>query len=157
MIPVWSMVLAIAAFAGVQYFVYYVVIPGETHHRPLPVMAFWGVIVGMFFAFHMLMIGYVTRDTRRRGMSALLWILVLLALMPAGVGFIVYFMLRQPQVHSCPKCSRQIESRFNFCPRCQFQLNPVCPECRHAVGPGDGFCSNCGSTLVLDSVLSPGR
>jgi len=152
LIPWWSVLLSVAAFALVQYLIYAVMLPNDRHHRPLAVVAFWGITVGMFFAFHMLMIGYVTRDAKRRGMNPLLWILVLIALMPAGVGFIVYFMLRQPLVLTCPKCTRQVEARFNFCPRCQHQLNPVCPECRHGVTPGDAFCANCGNSLVLERI-----
>ncbi|MEO5936434.1 MAG: zinc ribbon domain-containing protein, partial [Terriglobales bacterium] len=64
--------------------------------------------------------------------------------MVSGIGFIVYFLLRQPVVLNCPTCTEKVESNFNFCPKCHFQLSPMCPECRHAVRAGDNFCAHCG-------------
>ena len=144
LVPWWSVLLAVGAFAGWQYIVHFVLVPLDPKPKPLPLVIFWGVMVGFFFAFYMLMIGYVNRDAKRRGMNAGLWTLVMVLLMASGIGFIVYFLLRQPVVLSCPKCAERVEANYNFCPKCDYQLNPTCPECRHAVRASDNFCAHCG-------------
>ena len=144
LIPWWSVILAIAAFVGWQALVHLVMVPRDPNPKPLPLVIFWGVMVGFFFAFYMLMIGYVNRDAKRRGMNSALWTLIMVLLLASGIGFIVYFLLRQPVVLSCPQCAEKVESAFNFCPKCHFQLNPICTECRHAVRLGDNYCARCG-------------
>ncbi|HUS19964.1 MAG TPA: zinc ribbon domain-containing protein [Terriglobales bacterium] len=144
LIPWWSVILAIAAFVCWQALVHLVLVPRDPNPKPLPLVIFWGVMVGFFFSFYMLMIGYVNRDAKRRGMNSALWTLIMVLLLASGIGFIVYFLLRQPIVLNCPKCSEQVESSFNFCPKCHFQLNPMCPECRHAVRAADTYCAHCG-------------
>jgi len=144
MIPWWSVVLAIAAFVCWQWLVHGILVPLDPRPKPLPLVIFWGVMVGLFFGFYMLMIGYVNRDAKRRGMNAGLWTLIMVLLLASGIGFIVYFLLRQPIILSCPQCAEKVENGYNFCPKCHFQLNPVCPECRHAVRAGDNYCAYCG-------------
>lgn len=144
LIPWWSVLLAVAAFVCWQVLVHQVMVPLDPRPKPLPLVIFWGVMVGLFFGFYMLMIGYVNRDAKRRGMNAGLWTLIMVLLLVSGIGFIVYFLLRQPVVLGCPKCAERVESNFNFCPKCHFQLNPTCLECRHAVRVGDNFCAHCG-------------
>jgi predicted amidophosphoribosyltransferase len=106
-------------------------------------------MVGFFFAFYMLMIGYVNRDSRRRGMNPTLWTLMMVLLLASGIGFIVYFLLRQPLVVSCPKCAGRVDTDFNYCPKCHFQLKPLCPGCKHAVRIGDAYCAHCGHGLEM--------
>ena len=72
MIPPWSIVIAVAAFVGVEYY-FWVVLPAQRHH-PAPPLGFliylnisWGVLAALYF----LMIGYVSKDAPRRSMSAL--------------------------------------------------------------------------------------
>jgi len=144
LVPWWSVILALCAFVAWQALVHMVLVPLDPRPKPLPLVIFWGVMVGFFFAFYMLMIGYVNRDSKRRGMNSGLWTLIMVLLMASGIGFIVYFLLRQPVVLSCPKCAERIEAGYNFCPQCHFQLNPTCPECRHTVREGDNFCAHCG-------------
>jgi hypothetical protein len=146
LIPWWSVILAIAAFVGWQALVHLVMVPRDPNPKPLPLVIFWGVMVGFFFAFYMLMIGYVNRDAQRRGMNSALWTLIMVLLLASGIGFIVYFLLRQPVVLNCPQCAERVESAYNFCPKCHFQLNPICTECRHAVRPGDNYCARCGQS-----------
>lgn len=152
LIPWWSVVMAIGAFACWQWLVHTVLVPLDPRPKPLPLVIFWGVMVGLFFGFYMLMVGYVNRDAKRRGMNSGLWTLIMLLLLVSGIGFIVYFLLRQPVVLSCPKCAEKIESSYNFCPKCHHQLNPMCEECRHAVRAGDTYCAHCGH--AQDSVIT---
>jgi hypothetical protein len=98
-----------------------------------------------------LLIGYVSRDVKRRGMSAKLWMLLVLV-MPGGIGAVVYFLLRQPILSRCPNCSTQINSTCNFCPQCQFQTAPVCERCFRDVRITDVYCKQCGHECGGESV-----
>ena len=61
-----------------------------------------GYTWGALFASYALLLGYVSRDVKRRGMSAGLWMLVCVVL-PGGIGAVVYFMLRQPIMSALPQ------------------------------------------------------
>src|SRR5438309_7272117 len=71
LIPIWSIVIAIAAFVGVEYY-FWMVLPDQRHH-PGPPLGFriyfnvsWGLLASLYF----LMVGYVSKDAPRRSMSA---------------------------------------------------------------------------------------
>ena len=147
LVPWWSVVLAVAVFAFWQVITFRVLVPLDPHPKPLPFVIFWSVFIGIFFAFYMLMIGYVNTDARRRGMSPTFWTIIMLFLLASGIGFIVYFLLRQPLVQSCPKCMETVEPDFNYCSRWHYQLNPTCGTCRHGVRLGDIYCGHCGGVL----------
>ena len=149
MIPWWSVALAIAAFAGMQY-IFFGRVPhphrdfGPMHY----LMAYsWGTLV----ASYVLLVGYVSRDAKRRNMPAGLWMLIVL-LMTGGVGAVVYFLLRQPILSRCPHCSTEVASSYNFCPQCQFQMAPVCGQCFRGVEITDVYCKQCGHDLEEDHV-----
>ncbi len=152
MIPRWSMVLAALLFAGMQY-VFHVVMPHHKHEL-LPLRLMMGYAWGSLLASYALLLGYVSRDVRRRGMAAGLWMLVCLVL-PGGIGAIVYFLLRQPVLSRCPNCVAPMASHFHFCPQCQFQMAPVCGICHRGVKITDVFCTQCGHDLAKDG--APGR
>ena len=99
MIPVWSMVLAASLFVGMQY-IFHVVMPHHKHEL-LPLRLMMGYAWGTLWASYALLLGYVSRDVKRRGMSPGLWMLVCVVL-PGGIGAVVYFMLRQPILSRCP-------------------------------------------------------
>src|SRR5271154_66789 len=101
LIPTWSVVLAILVFAAVQY-LFHGVLP---HHKPdlLPMRLLMGYSWGTAFASYVLLVGYVSRDVRRRKMPAGLWMLIVVV-MPGGIGAVVYFLLRQPMLMPCPHC-----------------------------------------------------
>ena len=94
----------------------------------------------------MLLIGYINRDAKRRGMSPTLWTLVAIFI-PNGLGGLLYFILRQPLQGTCPQCGTAIQSGFNFCPRCSCKLSPNCPQCQHVVATNDVYCPYCGASL----------
>jgi Double zinc ribbon len=152
MIPWWSVVLAIAAFAGMQYILF-----GRVAHGPGPQRSFgpmhflmaysWGTLV----ASYVLLIGYVSRDVKRRNMQPGLWMLMVV-LMPGGIGAVVYFLLRQPILSRCPHCSTEIAASYHFCPQCQFQMAPVCGQCFRGVEITDVYCKQCGHDLEKDQV-----
>ncbi|HEY5381108.1 MAG TPA: zinc ribbon domain-containing protein [Acidobacteriaceae bacterium] len=152
MIPRWSIVLAIVLFVAIQYLFHSVMMPH--HHREmLPMRVIVGYTWGALFASYALLLGYVSRDVKRRGMSAALWMLVCVVL-PGGIGAVVYFMLRQPILSRCPNCSTSLAASYNFCPQCQFQLAPVCGCCHRGVKITDIFCTQCGHDLAKDGAPS---
>jgi hypothetical protein len=92
------------------------------------------------------MIFYVMQDARRRRMSVLLWTLLVI-IIPNALGFIVYFLLREPVPMICPKCSAEIRPEFAFCPACRHELAPTCPSCHRPVERGWTSCAFCGVKL----------
>lgn len=117
----------------------------------LNLLALAGVItaVSIPVACLIFLIGYVYRDAKRRGMNASLWTVLVIVLLPAylGIGFIIYFLLREPLPYSCPNCHGTVSARFNYCPACKFNLRPSCPSCRREVRLEDRFCPNCAAEL----------
>lgn len=92
------------------------------------------------------LIGYVYGDAKRRGMRYVMWTW-LAALVPDGIGVILYFILRDPLPAGCPRCGTQVPAKFTFCPHCGTPLKPTCPQCGKAVEPGWVNCANCGTKL----------
>jgi hypothetical protein len=92
-----------------------------------------------------LLIGYVYADARRRGMRYIMW--TLLAFIPNGIGFILYFVLRDPLLVDCPKCGAKGRSGFIFCSQCGAELAAYCPGCKRAVEPDWKRCVHCGTGL----------
>lgn len=148
-IPVWSIVVAAAAFLLVEYYFWFV-LPTQTHHLPplglrIYLDLSWGVVAALYF----LMIGYVSKDAPRRAMSQRFWI-VICFVMPGGIGAVLYFLLRQPMVSRCPACSTHVQSDFHFCPQCDFQLTASCGNCFRTVRSTDQYCTRCGHELAVD-------
>jgi hypothetical protein len=151
LIPVWSIVVAVAAFVLVEYY-FWLVLPNQTHH--IPPLGFriylnlsWGVLAALYF----LMIGYVSMDAPRRAMSSRFW-MVICFVMPGGIGAVLYFLLRQPEVSRCPACSTHVQSDFHFCPQCNYTLSANCGNCFRTVRATDQFCTRCGHELAKDQM-----
>ncbi len=151
MIPRWSIVIAILAFAAMQY-VFHGVLPHHKHEM-LPMRLLMGYSWGTLVASYVLLVGYVSRDVRRRNMPPALWMLIVIV-MPGGIGAVVYFLLRSPMLSRCPHCSTEIDANYHFCPQCQFQMAPVCGRCFRGVEITDAFCKQCGHDLEQDQVPS---
>lgn len=151
MIPLWSVILSLVVFAGIQVLSFW----GRQNsmpHRGNPVMHIVGSYSwGAALASYVLLIGYISRDVKRRNMSAGIWMLIVLV-MPGGIGAIVYFMLRQPMMTRCPSCRTEVASGFHFCPQCQFQMKPVCGQCFRGVHITDVYCVQCGHDLTQDEM-----
>jgi hypothetical protein len=73
----------------------------------------FGVVAGIW----LLCLGFVYADAQRRGMRAVLWVLVAF-LFPHLLGFLLYFVLRQPIAANCTHCGRTISSHQPFCAWC---------------------------------------
>lgn len=150
LVPLWSILIAIASFVAVEYY-FWLVLPEQRHHPPAPLglriyfNLSWGVLAALYF----LMIGYVSKDAPRRSMSARFWML-LCFVMPGGIGAVLYFLLRQPLVSRCPACSTVVQNDFHFCPQCNFQLTASCGNCFRSVRTTDLYCTRCGHELGND-------
>ena len=153
MIPTWSVVLSIVVFALTQVLFHTVMRPPPHHGAPLPFRIVMSYSWGTALASYVLLIGYISRDVKRRNMSAGIWMLIVLV-MPGGIGAIVYFLLRQPMMTRCPSCRTEVASSFHFCPQCQFQMAPVCGQCFRGVHITDVYCVQCGHDLTRDEMPS---
>jgi len=110
-----------------------------------------GIITAGFLvcAIVIFMVGYVNQDAKRRGMNSTLWTFLVLVLMPGYfiLGFIIYFLMREPLPYNCPQCGTTVGARFNFCPNCKCNLHPSCPSCKREVAEADKFCAYGGTDL----------
>src|SRR5215467_2786502 len=126
--------------------------PPELRDNPvLASFAMAGVItiVSICFAVFIFLTAYVNRDAVRRGMNSALWTVLILIFLPTWglIGFVIYFLMREPMPYPCPQCSASVRARFNFCPNCKCNLQPSCPQCKHEVAELDKFCPYCGNDL----------
>ena len=143
-VPVWARVLAAVLFAGclLAWGVFGVV------HRDVPffflAMAFF---FGSLLAGVTLLAGYVNQDARRRGMNPTLWTILVLVI-PNGIGFVVYFVARQPLQVPCPGCGARVPSDVSYCARCGFKVAPTCPRCGRGLAAGQAYCAHCGEALA---------
>ncbi len=152
LIPWWSVALSIAMFVAVQVLFHHDGGgPPQHHGGPAPVRWLFSYSWGTALASYVLLIGYISRDVKRRNMSAGIWMLIALV-MPGGIGAIVYFLLRQPVMTRCPSCRTELASGFHFCPQCQFQMAPVCGQCFRGVHITDAYCVQCGHDLMQDAM-----
>ncbi len=159
-IPRWLIVLVILLFLAAQVIALLVnlmvdkdqIFPPELQSEPaLASLALAGIITGvsLVLATLILLVGYVNRDAKRRGMNSALWTLLVIVLLPAWtfVGFLIYFLMREPLPYNCPQCGTTVGARFNFCPNCKCNLHPACPQCRREVAETDKFCPYCACEL----------
>ena len=115
LIPVPAKTLAALAFlASVALFVW---LYGAQHSAAIVLLMAMGAAAGAFLAGFILLAGYVYADAARRGMPAAAWTALSL-LIPNGVGFVLYFLLRKPMAYPCPNCRRPVTTGFAFCPAC---------------------------------------
>jgi|SRR5580658_3104017 hypothetical protein len=117
----------------------------------LSYLALAGVVTIIWFTLSaiVLLIGYVNRDAKRRGMNSALWTMLVIILLPAStfIGFLIYFLMREPLPYPCPQCGKTVGARFNFCPNCKCNLHPSCPNCKREVVETDKFCPYCAQDL----------
>ncbi|PYT42575.1 MAG: hypothetical protein DMG45_09280 [Acidobacteria bacterium] len=161
-IPRWLIILVIVLFLAAQAIAFLVnmsapqrgdqIFPPELRDNPaLASLALAGIVTAasLCMAVMIFMIAYVNRDASRRGMSAALWTILVLILLPAWgfIGFVIYFLMREPLPYPCPQCGNTVGARFNFCPNCKCNLHPSCPQCKRETAESDKFCPYCGSDL----------
>jgi hypothetical protein len=79
------------------------------------------LVLGVVLAIWLLCLGFVFADARRRDMRSVLWVLVA-ALFPHLLGFLLYFVLRHPIAATCTHCGRTVSSHQRFCSWCGASL-----------------------------------
>ncbi|HSY71343.1 MAG TPA: zinc ribbon domain-containing protein [Alloacidobacterium sp.] len=151
LIPRWSVAAAVLTFVVMQY-LFWIVFPQEHRHPPAPMglRIYFALSWGTLASLYMLMVGYVSRDSPRRGMSARIWMIVCLV-MPGGIGAVLYFLLRQPIISLCPACNTRVQSEYHYCPQCAYQVSASCGNCYRSVRVTDLYCVSCGHDLASDN------
>ena len=144
-VPWAAWALAAIAFAAAQWY-FNLEMVRLPHPPPAWARPLFGILAGGGAAAYLLLIGYVNRDSKRRGMIPTLWTLVAI-LVPNLLCILLYFVLRRPLVQACPQCGGAVQAGFNFCPRCSYKLAPSCPHCQRIVGVSDAYCPGCGTPL----------
>src|SRR5712692_2539081 len=134
--------------------------PPELRYSPaLASLALAGIVtaVSLILAGLIFMVAYVNRDSKRRGMNSALCTLLVLILSPGWliIGFVIYFLMREPMPYSCPQCGKTVGARFNFCPNCKCNLHPSCPQCKREIAETDKFCPYCGNDLRAAANTEP--
>ena len=146
-VPLWAWILAGIVFAAAQWY-FNIGLAHQTDPHPIPPWARWalGLLAGGLAGCYFLLVGYINRDAKRRGMSPTLWTIVAL-IIPNALGIILYFVLRLARPSACPQCGHAVQTGFSFCPHCSCKLSPSCPQCQRPVGPNDVFCPYCGTSM----------
>ena len=103
-------------------------------------------MAALFLAIIILLIGYVNADSKRRGMNALLWTLLVI-FVPKALGFLAYFLLRKPLLSPCPQCGTPVRADYAYCQKCGRGLRPFCCHCGRAVSDDFVCCPYCGKPL----------
>jgi hypothetical protein len=146
-IPVWAFVVAAIVFIAIPFvFFRFSAVWSPDFGAPRLFQIVLTFLPGTILAFLTLMVGYVNKDAGRRGMNRTLWTLIVI-IIPNAIGFILYFLLRNPIRVECPKCGTVVDPHVNFCPGCRYSFHPTCPQCRSTVRRGDTFCANCGTQI----------
>ena len=107
-----------------------------------------------------LLIGvYVYRDSKRRGMNAVLWTLIAI-LAPSLIGFIIYLLVRGNYSNlKCPRCDAIVTEQYVVCPKCGAKLKPSCPNCSTPVESDWTVCPKCAQPLpeMQNDIIAPVR
>jgi hypothetical protein len=90
------------------------------HGALLRTMSAYGsaaLVLGIVLAIWLLCLGFVFADARRRDMRSILWVLVA-ALFPHLLGFLLYFVMRNPIAATCTHCGMTVSNHQRFCSWC---------------------------------------
>jgi RNA polymerase subunit RPABC4/transcription elongation factor Spt4 len=136
--------------------------------RPwFPFVPLWSVSF-VFLIVWIAVIIWVYKDAERRGMSGLLW--ALLVFIGNLIGLLIYLIVRQdhplreeqgvagggpPAAATsdetkktvCPACRKQTEESFAFCPHCGAASQSVCKSCGKPAESSWKVCPHCGAPL----------
>ncbi|MBI2679162.1 MAG: zinc ribbon domain-containing protein [Candidatus Koribacter versatilis] len=146
-IPWWSYLLGSIAFLCMQFVFHVAILHSEKVPPPPAVRSLLGVVTGLALAVWFMLLGYVNRDAGRRGMNRALWTFLVI-IIPNGIGYIIYFIMRKPMQVPCPHCGASAEPGFTYCTKCGKALKPSCASCGAQMRPGDAFCPSCGKAAA---------
>lgn len=143
---VWALAVCFAVAGLAFWFTFAVPKDGDFPGGPRFFMYFIGLFMTLMLFVWTLLVGYVYGDAKRRGMRYVLWTLLAIFI-PNAIGFILYFIMRDPPMRNCSKCGTLVSSKDAFCSVCGAALTSVCPQCRRAVEPAWSHCTSCGTGL----------
>lgn len=139
--------------------------------RPwFPFVPVWSVSF-VFLIVWIAVVIWVYKDAERRGMSGLLW--ALLVFIGNLIGLLIYLIVRQDhpsreeqetagvgppatvtpseiKTTVCAVCGKPVEKNFVFCPHCGASLRPVCKSCGKAIDSAWKVCPHCGASLKTE-------
>lgn len=138
---------AVLAAAGFAAFVLVADKPPIEFRIPL------GLLLAAVMFTYGFLVSYVYGDAQRRGMRHVIWTLIVF-FVPNALGFIAYFLLRDPLLQPCQACGATARRDFAFCPQCGSPLPRVCPGCRRPVEPVWPHCAHCGQKLLGEPATS---
>ncbi|HEV8383474.1 MAG TPA: zinc ribbon domain-containing protein [Candidatus Acidoferrales bacterium] len=148
-IPVPARALAVLTYFGLAALLFYLMYQanpsGWEKWNDVQRICF-AIIIPIFAAIWVLLIGYVNGDARRRGMRYIMWTFLAIFI-PNAIGIILYFLMRDPLPFPCPSCGKEAGGSFAFCPHCGANLAPACPNCKRAVERSWANCAHCGTKL----------
>jgi RNA polymerase subunit RPABC4/transcription elongation factor Spt4 len=98
---------------------------------------------------------WVYRDAEKRGMSGILWLL--LVLIGNVIGLLIYAIVRSETPvrraggaagpEKCPGCGNSVATGHAFCPHCGKNLKRTCPACGKTVEGDWKVCPSCGAGI----------
>ncbi|MGB7295783.1 MAG: zinc ribbon domain-containing protein [Candidatus Aminicenantales bacterium] len=148
--------------------------------RPwFPFVPLWSVSF-VFLIVWIAVIIWVYKDAERRGMSGLLW--ALLVFIGNLIGLLIYLIVRQDhplraevgtanagppaattagavastkvpaevKTAVCPACQKTVEPGFVYCPHCGASLQKTCPSCGKPTESDWKVCPHCGGQLKTE-------
>jgi hypothetical protein len=118
---------------------------------PVALIILWGAVLI-----------WVYRDAEMRGMSGILWLL--LVLIGNVIGLLIYAIVRSetpvrrkdqggakegapPAAETCSGCGKPLAAEHAFCPYCGKPTKGVCPACGKPVESGWKVCPACGAPI----------
>jgi ribosomal protein L32 len=115
---------------------------------PVALVILWGAVLI-----------WVYRDAEKRGMSGILWLL--LVLIGNVIGLLIYAIVRSETpvkrrtddaggsagAEKCPGCGNSVAMGHAFCPHCGKNLKQTCPACGKAVEGSWKACPSCGAGI----------
>jgi ABC-type transport system involved in multi-copper enzyme maturation permease subunit len=160
-------VLALFAFRSIFFVLPFGVFPGIARSftadmaRGLTALPLIVLPVAMIILWGAVLI-WVYRDAEKRGMSGVLWLL--LVLIGNVIGLLIYAIVRSETPvkrrqegaaageacsapEKCPGCGNVLSKGYAFCPYCGKNLKKSCPSCGKPVEGGWKACPACGATL----------
>jgi hypothetical protein len=125
---------------------------------PIALIFLWGAVLL-----------WVYRDAEKRGMSGILWLL--LVLIGNVIGLLIYAIVRSETPPrrkdqgaaaappapagspvTCGSCGKPLGAGFEFCPYCGKSLKKTCPACGKPVQDDWKACAACGAAIDPDGI-----